>query len=135
MPGCLLDSLGMDDVRSVAYALLRMAWQAPERGGLMLGVLGWVWRRLRGGTASLPPLPDGAETAPCPRCDGSGQCRVCEGRGTVDRLVAVAGADGGGIMAEPPQQLKTMKCRACRGSSGTCKVCEGRGRIVVSPPE
>ena len=100
----------------------------------MHAVLRWVQRQLRRALPRLAELPSDAETATCPRCDGSGQCRVCQGRGTVDRLVAVAGADGGGIVAEPAQQMKTVKCRACPSSSGACKVCQGRGVVVVPAP-
>lgn len=99
----------------------------------MLAILRWVRRRLGGGPAPLPPIPDGAAMASCPRCDGTGHCRVCQGAGTIDRLVAVAGADGGGISPEATQQMKTIKCSACPSSSGLCRVCQGRG-VVLAPP-
>jgi hypothetical protein len=96
------------------------------------GLLPASWRPAAGArpphSPIEPEIPGGS--IPCRVCDGSGLCRVCRGAGTVDRLVAVAGADGGGLMREPVQQLQTVKCRACPKSSGTCKACKGRGTLA-----
>ncbi len=108
------------------------------------------WDRLRGVVARILPTggraatsadspglyDSGAALAPmvtCPACEGSGQCRVCGGAGTVDRLVAAAGADSSGFLArEPVHTVKTLKCRACPGSKGTCRRCQGRG-VIPAP--
>ncbi|HLH21940.1 MAG TPA: hypothetical protein VK066_05430 [Chloroflexota bacterium] len=101
----------------------------------------WVAHVVRSGPAPAGPPGAGGATgaaadAPlvkCPACEGSGNCRVCGGAGTVDRLVAVTGADSSGVLArEPVQTMKTLKCRACPGSKGICRTCGGRG-VVVDP--
>lgn len=88
------------------------------------------------GAESLAGASAGADPATlvkCPACEGSGNCRVCAGAGTIDRLMAVSGADSAGFLSrEPVQTVKTLKCRACPGSKGTCKTCGGRG-VVVAP--
>jgi len=83
--------------------------------------------------ARRPDTPlDPATVLKCPACEGSGSCRVCEGAGTVDRLMAVSGADSSGFLArEPVQTMKTIKCRACPGSKGMCKTCGGRGVVPI----
>src|SRR5215217_6597398 len=95
--------------------------------------LHWVQQfAARAAAGSAPPQrlrPE--ESVPCRACDGSGLCRVCSGLGTTEQLVAVAGADGGGLMAEPTQQMKTVKCRACPRGSGSCKACQGQGRVRI----
>jgi hypothetical protein len=79
---------------------------------------------------------DPATLVKCPACEGSGNCRVCGGAGTIDRLMAVSGADSSGVLArEPVQTVKTIKCRACPGSKGTCRTCGGRGVIAAPPPD
>jgi hypothetical protein len=76
---------------------------------------------------------DPATLVKCPACEGSGNCRVCEGAGTIDRLMAVSGADSSGFLSrEPVQTVKTIKCRACPGSKGHCKSCGGRG-VIAAP--
>jgi hypothetical protein len=106
----------------------------------MRALLEWVRGLLsasgRPGASAPPPHLTGELEAPgvsttCRACDGSGLCRVCRGAGTIDRLVAVAGADAG-LVQEPVQQLQTVKCRACPKSSGTCKAYQGRGKIVTA---
>jgi hypothetical protein len=78
---------------------------------------------------------DPATLVKCPACEGSGNCRVCSGAGTIDRLMAVSGADSSGFLArEPVQTMKTIKCRACPGSKGRCRSCGGRGMIAAPAP-
>ncbi|HZR98018.1 MAG TPA: hypothetical protein VFE37_04885 [Chloroflexota bacterium] len=76
---------------------------------------------------------DPAHLVKCPACEGSGNCRVCGGAGTVDRLMAVSGAESTGFLnREPVQTMKTIKCRACPGSKGRCRSCGGRG-VIATP--
>jgi hypothetical protein len=97
-----------------------------------------VWPGAAPGRAagSLPDAAvDPATLVKCPVCEGSGNCRVCEGAGTIDRLMAVSGADSAGFLSrEPVQTVKTIKCRACPGSKGMCRTCGGRGVIAASAP-
>ena len=104
----------------------------------------WVAHVARSGTA-----PEGGTGSPgaaragedpatlvkCPACEGSGNCRVCGGAGTIDRLMAVSGGESMGFFTrEPVHTMKTIKCRACPGSKGMCRTCGGRGVIVGAPP-
>jgi hypothetical protein len=95
----------------------------------LLSAPGRPWAGARPLHPPAEPETPGVST-PCRVCDGNGLCRVCRGAGTVERLVAVAGADAG-MVREPVQQLQTVKCRACPKSSGTCKACKGRGTVVA----
>jgi hypothetical protein len=82
-----------------------------------------------------PPGVDPATLVKCSACEGSGNCRLCGGAGTIDRLMAVSGADSAGFLSrEPVQTIRTLKCRACPGSKGVCKTCGGRGVVVGVPP-
>jgi hypothetical protein len=100
----------------------------------------WVAHVARPGAApgrveSLAGTEEGPATlVKCPACEGSGNCRVCGGAGTVERLMAVSGAESMGFLnREPVQTVKTLKCRACPGSKGRCRSCGGRG-VIAAPP-
>ena len=102
----------------------------------MPAFLRWVRGRLAARARRAPgPRPDESLSdelsVVCSTCDGNGLCRVCRGRGTVDLLVAIPGADSG-MVREPVQQMQTRKCRACPSSSGACKACKGRGRAAAA---
>ena len=102
----------------------------------------WVAHVVRPGAAPPGAAPSlaGAGGNPamlvkCPACEGSGNCRVCEGAGTIERLMAVSGAESMGFLSrEPIQTVKTIKCRACPGSKGRCRSCGGRGVIAAPAP-
>lgn len=115
----------------------RSSSESPAaQGAVMRALIQWVRRRLTRPPAQTPGHPPSDmlgddESIACRVCDGSGLCRVCNGQGVIERLVAIAGADSG-MVREPAQQIKTVKCRACPSSSGVCKACNGRGRVSAS---
>ena len=105
----------------------------------------WIAHVVRPGAAAArggesirgtpPPGVDPATLVKCAACEGSGNCRVCGGAGTIDRLMAVSGGESSGFFnREPIHTMKTIKCRACPGSKGMCRTCGGRGVVVGAPP-